>query len=258
MNKKGVILKLRLAVLLLAMVSLVGSGINPVLAQGGSNKDQALNLGEGRYYDEETGQTLTTIYEVTEDGLKEVSFEEFKRNSNKSKALEEKFNRNKRNNRNNNISKDSKQNEDEISMFNGYFKEYDELSTATYIASPDAVSNEMGCPTYKTQSCSIQHSYSVSESETFSTNVEVGWESYIKAGAGFSWSSEASTSSSYTITIDPGATGQVMFKPYYDLTMGYFKQYYEGFLVEKDSVEGYSPQELSTGELKGYVYGVVW
>lgn len=231
----------------LAMVLLISiSGTSFAQGENLASKSEAINLGEARYFDAETGQTLTAIYEVTDDGFKEISSEEFKAQRAEQQKLAKKVS-----------ELENAKLTSEITpfvLFNFYFPSY---TTDPYMGNPYPVTNEMQCPSSNTVPCAIARQFSATETESFSANVTSDMTDSIKATAGFTWTQSASLSSTYTITIKPGSKGVIMFKPYFKYTYGELKWYSNGWYVSSEWVSGKSPKTLNGGELAGLVYGVV-
>ncbi|MFB7814066.1 hypothetical protein ACFC0X_07715 [Paenibacillus chitinolyticus] len=72
----------------LALVSVFG-----FTGSGASAKSEEAQVKSKEvYYDEESGQTITSIYRLTENGVKEISFDEFKKIRNDAE-LKEKLNK---------------------------------------------------------------------------------------------------------------------------------------------------------------------
>jgi len=77
--------KLFKTLFVLTLVVSIGVGEASVSAKDnqeqplGKSRNQIVLNADKRYYDAETGQTISNIYQITEDGYKEITFEEFKR-----------------------------------------------------------------------------------------------------------------------------------------------------------------------------------
>ena len=208
----------------------------------------ALNEENRVYYDDETGQKITGIYETTENGLRELSFEEFKKIREDSKKA------------NGSLSTESKsptgtenfKPATEIAHY--YVKEYD----GTWVEPSYPISNTMFCSgPVGGPNCSISNTYSISKSESFSANVTSDWKIKIKAAASFTWNKTATTTTTYTFGIPAGGSGRVYFLPYFDHTHGTMTYYIDGVFAGSTPVDGYSPQKLSNGELHGIIFSEV-
>lgn len=241
-----------LTLALVTMVSFSGMGTSSVKANG-IDSSSNIDLSSARYYDEETGQTLTNIYETTENGLREISFEEFKKVRAESKKIETM----EQNIKNKSTFKEPNLSSEDISIRQIWRMYIESYHTDPYTGTSYAVSNQLTCPSNNTISCAIAHSFTTSQSDSFSANVSADMKANIKAGVSYTWNSTASTSTTYTITIKPGAKGTVMFQPYFIYTYGELKWYNDATYFGSDWVSGKSPKKLQTGELAGLVYGVV-
>lgn len=254
MGARGIKLKLNLffvcaIVVIISLFSAPLASAQDVYDDPLSSK--VIDLGGARYHDAETGETLTSIYEITDDGLKEVSYEEFSAAREKQKKLDKEI----ASMKTNSIQKSSHDSIiNPMAVWSMYYESY---NTDPYTGIPYAVSNPLGCPSNNTISCTISHTFSTSQSESFSANVTADISNKIKSGAGFTWTSSASLTTTYNVTVKPGAKGTIMFQPHFKYTYGELKWYNNGYHFSSEWVSGKSPKKLHTGELAGYVYGVV-
>ncbi|QGQ45444.1 hypothetical protein [Metabacillus sediminilitoris] len=86
------------------------------------------------------------------------------------------------------------------------------------------VTADIGCTT---TSCSISKAVSVTISASYSVSAS-SERSAIKANAGFTWTSSASDTSTYSFTLSKGDTGYIGFKPYLKKTSGTLKSIQTG------------------------------
>lgn len=79
-------------------------------------------------------------------------------------------------------------------------------------------------------------------------------KSAIQAGATIGWQSSASTSTSYTVHLNPGEKGYIGFYPYYNKVTGNLELYGnwgDGLISTEYGVAGYSVKLTSNGEADG-------
>lgn len=129
--------------------------------------------------------------------------------------------------------------------------EFDKISgPVKYVGAPKKVSADFTGPK---AGGSVTKTISFQISHTFSANVGTSIEkSLIQAGAGFSWTESAGTSTSYTANLDEGEVGYVSFSPYYDRVYGKMNLYsnWDG-LISSKYVYGYSVMLTDDGEPDG-------
>ncbi|KWU57728.1 hypothetical protein AWW70_21375 [Bacillus mycoides] len=133
-----------------------------------------------------------------------------------------------------------------------YWK-YSPSSTSTVTGSTKKVTSEIWC---NSNSCSISKSVGVTVSESYSVSATAE-KNAIKANAGFTWTTSATDTSTYSFTLGFGDSGYIGFKPYLRKTSGSLKKYsnWDGYLFSK-SAYAYSPKKTSSGEADGFYYFV--
>ncbi|WP_335690454.1 hypothetical protein [Cytobacillus firmus] len=140
-------------------------------------------------------------------------------------------------------------------MLRDYYEyyRYTPSSTTNVTGGTKKVTADIGCTT---STCRIDKAVSVTVSATYSVSLTAEKDA-IKANAGFSWTSSASDSSTYSFTLSKGDSGYIGFKPYLKKTSGTLKRYsnWDGLLSSK-SAYAYSPRKTSSGEADGYYYFV--
>lgn len=119
-----------------------------------------------------------------------------------------------------------------------------------YIGSARKVSADITAPP---GGGSVSKNISVTITETYSSNVTYSnQKSAIQAGAGFSWSSSATSGNTYTLNLLAGQSGYISFTPYYNKVDGTLKQYsnWDG-LIGTWNASGYSVMKTYDGEADG-------
>ncbi len=117
------------------------------------------------------------------------------------------------------------------------------------------VSAWINCPSGGSD-CSIASTTQKTFTHEFSANVESGWKDYIRLGASYTWSSQTSTSTTYTLPVKAGKTAYMSFRPWINYTRGYVTTtwYSNGWYAgttTSDMVFGNGPDMLSNGEANG-------
>jgi hypothetical protein len=254
----------KLLVTFLTVLLALGSFLSPTLEVKANQQDK-FDV-ESLYYDEELGGYITFIYEVTEDGYVEVPIEEYIKEKERRIKVEKEWEEQKEKNKEESLEK-KRSGKGSVkassTTFSYYYKYKESKSSLGLSALSYAVSNPYSCPTNAKSDCTETVQWSGSRSETFDSSVEIGWKDYIRTSAGFSWNKSLTVSSSYTLPIPPGKTGQLKFAPKYNKTTGYVTKYavngYGGsYKISETLVSATSPQKLYTGELAGHVFGVIW
>lgn len=208
------------------------------------------------YYDELTGDTITGMFRVTENGLQEISFEEFK-------ALRAASMEAEKEEMSNQVALNSTIDpQSTIAPRNQLRLEYDELSNTRYSGLSYKVVPTKTCPSNAPQICENHVNWTASETEQWSANLDTEFlRSIVRANAGFTWSKTASISDTYVLYIPKGGWGEVWFTPYYNKSAGYLKTYGGPFLdqlIGNDYVEGKSPAKLQNGLLDGLIWAKVY
>lgn len=124
--------------------------------------------------------------------------------------------------------------------------------------------SELGTPIKVTPSvvgpASLSYGNSETASQSFNINISASADvtDKIRAGAGFTWNTSASTNTSFGVTfnISSGRTGYVQFRPYQNVTYGTVNElYYQyGDLISKKNLGdavGTSPIKLQNGFADG-------
>jgi len=249
----------------LALTFSLGLGGSSVLAEGSTElvntavKHVELKA-DKRYFDVETGQTITNIYKVTEGGYQEITFEEFKKIRAESKKISDEA-ANLARQAEHARSLESTNNSVSSAAATDIISLYTETNRSpNWLGSPEPISNPQHCDK-DLLSCPLSVSYSRTKTETFTAGIDLTLKSKIKAAVGGSWSTSASITSTYSFIMKPGQTAQAMFAPYYTFTSGTGKTTVISGTVSQVIFDGYvqgmSPNKLSTGELSGLVYANV-
>lgn len=200
------------------------------------------------YYDEETGDIITDLYTVTENGLKKISFEEFKAHRKLEKEMANASTKQ--------ISPISQQNTISALAITNYF--YKQSTASQIYGGSYAVSNPLSCSSGAVN-CSANIQWSSTQTATYSANVtSEAIKSAIKIGASFSWANSASVSNTYALTVPPGKTGQIMFRPLFNSTTGMLDIYSNGYKIASQVTSAKSPVKLQTGALAGDVWTRVY
>lgn len=109
-----------------------------------------------------------------------------------------------------------------------------------------------------TSTCAASISVGATTTNSFSTSVN-SEQGYIKAGAGYTWSKSASSSSTFSYNIDKGDKGYIGFTPYHWKVSG--KLEYVGGqglgVITSKSAWGSYPAKLSNGQADG-MYAFVY
>lgn len=200
------------------------------------------------YYDGETGETITNLYTITEDGLKPITFEEFKEHR---RQGQEEANRAK-------LEEQLLVNSQpfQIQTVTQYFYTQDTASQIYMASYP--VTNPYYCNT-GAASCTTSVTISTTQTESYSANVvSEAIKDAVKIGASFTWSTAATLTNTYALTITAGQAGEIRFSPKFNKTVGTLKIYNDGWLAGSQTTTGYSPMKLQTGMLAGDVYTHVW
>lgn len=131
-------------------------------------------------------------------------------------------------------------------------------STSNILSFPiKRVSADIDC---NTPSCTVQKDRSITVTESFTAGLSAGEEKAIIANAGFTWSKEASNTSTYSFTINKGTKGYIGFAAKYRKTTGTLKAFMDSTLLSTQQVEARSPKTIdgtANGELDG-VYTFVY
>ncbi|WP_338553572.1 hypothetical protein [Paenibacillus sp. KS-LC4] len=241
---------------LLILVSLFVLSIN---AYANANEQKIIPQAEQTYYDVETGETITNIYAITEDGYKEISFETFKQIREEGKLNSNELETQRVANESP-LLKDKTLKEPYISTF-ALISNYVQTSYSdNWYNETNKVTNNFSCPA-NGAGCSVMANYSLTKTEQFTAGMDSTYKSIIKGAVSFSWISSASVSSSYRLDLKPGQTGYINFMPAYRYTSGKLTVYssipWSTEKIYEGPAFGASPRKLSTGELEGIVWGVV-
>ena len=134
---------------------------------------------------------------------------------------------------------------------------YNPTFHSTYYKSASKVTSDYVGP------ASISYATSITSSESFSANANLsGEKGAIRGGAGFTWSTTTTSSTSITgtFTVPSGYTGYVTFSPKFNLTMGHMvaSTYLDGYLIEETitNTSASCPVTLGNGVTDG-VYRLV-
>jgi len=236
----------------LALVSVFG-----FTGSGASAKSEEAQVkSTGVYYDEESGQTITSIYRLTENGAKEISFDEFKKIK-KDAELKEKLN------------KDMNSNLNHQSLAAPSFSlqtisEYVQTNfSESWYDTPKVVTTPFACPSnHPNPGCPESFSYALTAGESYTFGIDYTMMSKIKIAANRQWNTSATVSATYGMVIPPGKTGYLKFmsenvyssgtgKTFALQPSGLYKTIFDGY------VYGYAPKKLSSGQLAGIIYGVI-
>ncbi|MDR9852848.1 hypothetical protein RJP21_04415 [Paenibacillus sp. VCA1] len=235
--------------LLIFAVFAFSASANPVSDETSATKNVD---GDQYFQDPITGKTITTVYKTTPDGgLEKVDFEEFVKIRQQDQEIKDK------------IAKS----QDELTPLSRYIIPTGVLVTIKYTKQLDSevtgsayrVTDPYNCPSNAPNPCTSNATYSATESESFSANVANGdILKQIKLQCSYTWSSSASVSNTYSLSITQGKTGYLMFIPHKIYTQGKQDTYADFSLVKSETVWGYTPKTLTgSGILDGYVYGVI-
>lgn len=209
------------------------------------------------YYDDETGQTITDIYLITDEGYKELSFEEFKKIRSEGKKFSEKL----MGLQSNTEIKSYESINNPIVPLAVLWSTFTKSSeTAVWYDQIHQVTNPYYCPT-GSSGCTTTLTYSLTKAEQFTAGIDGTVKSVIKGAISYSWNSSASILASYTLGIPAGKTGYVNFMPASYLVLGSYETWsitpYGSALIASGFAYGATPRKLVTGMLEGIVYGVV-
>lgn len=141
---------------------------------------------------------------------------------------------------------------DDIGIMRDYYEywRYYPSSTINATGSTKKVTADIYCNT--SGGCRISKAVSVTVSASYSVTATAE-KNAIKANAGFTWTSSASDTSTYSFSLSNGDRGYIGFRPYLKKTTGTLKKYsnWDGYLYSKYAY-AYSPKKTSTGEADGY------
>ncbi|NGM84438.1 hypothetical protein G5B47_18670 [Paenibacillus sp. 7124] len=214
------------------------------------------------YFDEETGEIITDLFTITDSGIKKLSFEDFKKHRKESQeAATQKAKLDEALLLNSALVNSSDNNQKSSSIastpvLTEYY--YTEGSAAQIYMASYPVTNPLTCAAGAT-SCSASISFSKTEGQSFSANATTeAIKSAIKLGASFTWNSSATITTTYTLTVPGGKSGEIRFMPLFNKTTGTLRGYVNGQLVGSETTSGYSPVKLATGMLAGDIYTRVW
>ncbi|WP_282173662.1 hypothetical protein [Cytobacillus firmus] len=237
-------IKKAFAVLSLSVVFLGGFG-GSAFAAGSKDANKPVKIEKkNAIYDESLGKYVTPLKEV--DGqLVPVSKEEYENEIENSEEVDTEGM----------FTDDDATSDGDVSILRDYYEyyRYTPSSTTNVTGGTKKVTADIGCTT---STCRIDKAVSVTVSATYSVSLTAEKDA-IKANAGFSWTSSASDSSTYSFTLSKGNSGYIGFKPYLKKTSGTLKRYsnWDGLLSSK-SAHAYSPRKTSSGEADGYYYFV--
>lgn len=188
--------------------------------------------------------TIAKVYRVTENGLKEVSIEEYLQH--KADTLSQiTYN----SLSTNSISSDSISNEPIAEDYYVYNESSASLVRRTDLRKRVSifVQNTTSLPASKTIAYSSTHSYSISGNATFEITQAV------KAGVSFTWTDSASINDSATLQIPAYYYGWWEFDPLMNKSVGYVNQYsFTGILRSSTYTTAYSPNKINGNE-DGYL-----
>lgn len=137
-----------------------------------------------------------------------------------------------------------------------YYWRFDRSGTRTRITRPRVkASPDINCTT---STCSTSLSVGASTSHAFSTSVGAE-RTAIRAGAGYTWTSSASSKTTFSYNIRRGDRGYIAFSPYHWRVSGTLK--YIGSrgigVIDSKSAWGSYPKKLSNGQADG-IYAFVY
>ncbi|KMK77936.1 hypothetical protein [Alkalihalobacillus pseudalcaliphilus] len=203
------------------------------------NERYVLTFDKEYIYDKETGEYLAHPYELTENGLKSISLEEYLLELNESAQLEKLFN-------------EVAEYDDNLITPFSVINTYRQTGTGEKIGAAVQVSNPMSCPT-DARSCRVSATQSVSHKEKFSVSVSTSIKNIIRTRATFTWnkSLENNVGAQYGVDLNPGQRAYMTFRPRYNFTQGYVESYYGNTKINEYFIVADSPQLLSNGIAKG-------
>ncbi|WP_222860364.1 DUF6060 domain-containing protein [Bacillus timonensis] len=151
-----------------------------------------------------------------------------------------------------NISLDRKINETNPIQPYYLWYQYIESGRTTSIGNRIAVSAWVSCPSGGSN-CSITSSTGWSVSASYSAGISTSAaKSAVQGSASFTWNTTASRSTSYTIPIQPGKRGRMMFFPEFNYTYGTLRTWSGSTILETKSVNAQSPKKVvGTGDPDG-------
>ncbi|HEU4965806.1 MAG TPA: hypothetical protein VFV52_18505 [Bacilli bacterium] len=133
---------------------------------------------------------------------------------------------------------------------------YDESFAWTYYQDAQKATPTATCNSLSPEPCVIKVENAITDSESFSANLDAGDANYVRAGASFTWESSSQSTVGYESSIPQGKSGYINWEAYYSHTGGYIHYAYSdatGYhdLGTGDLVEGDSPRVLYNGNTDG-------
>lgn len=182
---------------------------------------------------------IIKVYRITEDGLQEVSIEEYL--NFKSETA-----------KNFNGKVTSSDSEIEPKDVYTYYK-YDESGSREVRRTDLRKRVSSYAENYTSGTVTKAISYATSQGYSLSTNLNSGELTALKSGVSFTWNSSASVSETDTMPISPYHRGWWEHDPLMYKSWGYVKKYNTlGDLLSSKYVTSYSPKKLN-GHLDGYL-----
>ncbi|MCL6611667.1 MAG: hypothetical protein K6T66_09040 [Peptococcaceae bacterium] len=177
------------------------------------------------------------MFRVTENGLKEISIEEYLNTQS-----EEQFKKTKNLN--------EKGLESQKAVIQSSYDYYDEYGWGTFRKSGGRCSRYAENYTSNTMSYAIQ--YSKTQGYSVSVSLTTPEFSALKAGVSFTWNNSASVSDTATLYVSPYHRGWWEFDPLMNNSWGVIEHYEGGVLVSEKFVDAYSPKKIGS-LLDGYL-----